>query len=160
MDAKPTDPQGHSSWASSAKHLQLFRLNADDDEVILYAFSRPNFFIYSVIAPGLDLYPPDADDLVQWSATPCTARATYSWNKIVSDGRAEFWDDLPRNKSLRRSRKLVFARQLRGTNYSATYELLQEFVHTAHIYWLDEQSAYCKVDENGDIERIVYITNG
>ena len=60
---------------------------------------------------------------------------------------------------MRRSQNLVFARQMMGTDYPTTYELLQEFVHAAGIYWLDEHHAYCKVDENGDIEPIVSITN-
>ena len=41
IDAKPTDPQRLSSWVSADKHLQLLRRNAGDDEVILYASSRP-----------------------------------------------------------------------------------------------------------------------
>ena len=46
-----------------------------------------------------------------------------------------------------------------GTDYAASYELLQEFVHLSGIYWLDEHRAYCKVDENGDIEPVVSITD-
>ena len=53
----------------------------------------------------------------------------------------------------------MFARQMMGTDYPTRYELLQEFVHAAGIYWLDEHHAYCKVDENGDIEPIVSITD-
>ena len=159
IDAKPTDPEGHSSWVSAEKHLQLLRDNAGDGEVILYAFSRPYFFILGVMAPGQDIYPPDFDDLVKWSATPYTDRACYSWSKGTSDIRAEPLYDPPSRKSLTRSQNLVFARQLEQTDYPATYELLQEFVHTSGIFWLDEHHAYCKVDENGDIEPVVSITS-
>ena len=157
IDAKPGDSKGIYSWVRAVKHLQLLRNNAGDDEVILYASSRPTF-IYAVITPWLDIYPPDHEDLLQWSTTPYTARATYSWNRGASDIRAEFWDDPPGNKSLRRSQSLVFARQMQGTNYPTSYELLQEVVHAAGIYWLEEQHAYCDVDENGDIQPVVSIT--
>ena len=58
IDARPTDPQGQSSWVGADKHLQLLRDNAGDDEVILYAYARPNFFINAIITPGQDIYPP------------------------------------------------------------------------------------------------------
>ena len=157
IDAKPLDANGFNSWVRARKHLQLLRINAGDDEVILYAYSRPTF-IYAVMTPGSDIYPPDHDDLLDWSATPNTARATYSWNRGVSDIRVESWDDPPGNKSLRRSQNLVIARQMLGTDYPRSYELLQEFVHAAGIYWLGEQHSYCIIDENGDIEPVVSIT--
>ena len=159
IDAKPDDSNGFNSWVRAEKHLQLLRINACDDEVILYASSRPTF-IYAVITPGSDIYPPDHDDLVQWNATPRTSRAYYSWSRDASDLKAEFWDDPPGNKTLRRSQNLVFARHLQGTEYPVDYELLQEFVHAADIYWLGEHHAYCRVDENGDIEPVVSITKG
>ena len=159
IDAKPSDPQGHSSWVGADKHLQLLRDNAGDDEVILYAFARPNFFINAVITPGQDIYPPDCDDLLRWSASPYTGRATYAWSWGASSVRAEYWDNPPGRKSLRRSQNLVFARQMQDTDYPVSYELLQEFVHAAGIHWLKEQQAYCDIDENGDIQPVVSITS-
>ncbi len=158
IDARPTDPQGQPSWVGAVKHLQLLRDNAGDDEVILYAYARPNFFINAVITPGQDLYPPDHDDLLRWSASPYTGRATYTWSWGASSVRAEYWDNPPGRKSLRRSQNLVFARQMQDTDYPVSYELLQEFVHAAGIHWLEEQQAYCDIDENGDIQPVVSIT--
>ena len=40
------------------------------------------------------------------------------------------------------------------------YELLQEFAHASDIHWRQEQQAYCRLDENGDIEPVVSITKG
>ena len=159
IDARPTDPQGQSSWVGAVRHLQLLRDNAGDDEVILYAYSRPNFFINAVITPGADIYPPDCDDLLRWSASPYTGRATYAWSWGASSVRAEYWYNPPGRNSLSRSQNLVFARHIEGTNYPVIYELLQEFVHASGIHWLDEQHAYCQVDENGDIEPVVSITD-
>ena len=39
------------------------------------------------------------------------------------------------------------------------YELLQEFTHFADIHWRQDQGAYCGVDENGDVEAVVSVTN-
>ena len=157
IDAKPSDPEGHSSWAKADKHLQLLRRNAGNDEVILYAISRPSF-IFTVFTPGSDIFPPDCDDLVQWSSTPYTGRASYSWSEGASDLRAVSWHNPPGNKTLRRSQNLVLVRQMQDTNYPASYELLQEFVHATEIYWLAEQLAYCDINENGDIQPVVSIT--
>ena len=158
-DAKPGGSTEIYSWVRAEKHLQLLRDNAGSDEVIIYAYSRPNFFINAVITPGADIYPPDCDDLLRWSASPYTGRATYAWSWGASSVRAEFWDNPPGRKSLSRSQNLVFARHLEGTNYPVTYELLQEFVHASGIHWLGEQHAYCQVDDNGDIEPVVSITD-
>ena len=157
IDARPTDPQGQSSWVRADKHLQLLRDNAGEDEVILYASSEPTL-ICAVLTPGADIYPPDCDDLLRWSASPYTGRATYAWSWGASSVRAEYWYNPPGRKSLRRSQNLVFARQMQGTDYPVSYELLQEFVHAAGIHWLEEQQAYCDIDENGDIQPVVSIT--
>ena len=158
IDARPTDPQGRSSWFNADRHLQLLRDNAGEEEVILWASSKPSL-ICTVITPGSDIYPPDCDDLVKWSTTPDAGRACYSWNLDGTDVKAEFWYDPPGRKSLKRSQNLVFRMRMEGTDYPATYELLQEFVHASGIHWLDEHHGYCKVDENGDIEPVVSITN-
>lgn len=158
IDAKPSDPQGLSSWVNAEKHRQLLRDNAGDDEVILYALSRPTF-IYAVMTPGADLYPPDSDDLIEWSTTPDSGRACYSWDLGGRDIRVESWYNPPGRKSLSRSQHLVFARHMEGTDYPVIYELLQEFVHASGIFWFEEHHAYCKVDENGDIEPVVSITD-
>ena len=159
IDAKPGDPSEIYSWVRAEKHLQLLRDNAGDDEVILYAYSRPNFFVNAVITPGTDIYPPDCDDLLRWSASPYTGRAAYYWSWGASSVEVEYWDNPPGRKSLRRSQNLVFARYMEGTNYPVIYELLQEFVHASGIHWLGEQHAYCQVDQNGDIEPVVSITD-
>ncbi|MYC38253.1 MAG: hypothetical protein F4X66_15270 [Chloroflexi bacterium] len=158
IDARPSDPQGFSSWVRAERHIQLLQRNSGDDELIVYAYSWPYFFICSVMTPGADIYPPDYNDLVKWSTTPDTGRACYSWNLGGGDVRAEFWYEPPGRKSLRRSQNLIFGRQLMGTEYPTQYELLQEFVHAAGIHWLDDHRAYCVVDENGDIEPVVSIT--
>ena len=52
-----------------------------------------------------------------------------------------------------------FGDQLEGTNEQFQYELLQEFAHATGILWRDEQRAYCCLDENGDFDPVVSITN-
>ena len=44
------------------------------------------------------------------------------------------------------------------TTIQTYYEILQEFVHAAELHWRSNQRAYCRIDENGDLEPVVSIT--
>ena len=158
MDEPPTEDQEYSSWIRAAGHLQLLRQNAGDSEVIIYACSRPTF-IHAVIAKKSEVTPPDIDDLLEWDSTPYIGRAGYSWTGNARDVRVEFVDINPLPKSLEERQTLIFGRRMEGVGDPYNYELLQEFAHTTEIHWREEQRAYCRIGDNGDIEPVVSITN-
>ena len=60
---------------------------------------------------------------------------------------------------MKHSQNLIFARQLEGLDEPCHFELLQEFEHATQILWREEHKAYCRIDENGDFEPVVSITN-
>jgi hypothetical protein len=64
------------------------------------------------------------------------------------------------SKTLDAGRDLVFERSFRGwSGEDRTYfELAQEYSHLAEIHWRPEQSAYCRYDENGDLDPMVSVT--
>lgn len=68
--------------------------------------------------------------------------------------------DSPGCKSLRGGEQLVFRRQFSGVDKGfVRTELSQPLVQALGLYWLDEQSAYCRLDEDGDIEPIIRVTS-
>ena len=158
MDQPPTDEQEYSSWIRAHRHLQLLRQNAIEHEVIVHASSRPTF-IHAIIAEQSGVTPPDTDDLLDWNSTPYTGRAGYSWTGQARDMRVEFTDTNSRPSTLKHRKNLVFGRRMEGLDDPYSYELLQEFAHATEIHWREEQRAYCRIDENGDFEPIVSITN-
>lgn len=158
LDAPPTNDHEYSSWIRAVGHLQLLMRNAREDEVIIYACSKPTF-IHAVIAEQSGVTPPDTDDLLDWHSNPHTGRAGYSWTGQTRDVRVEFTEINLRPSTLANRHNLVFGRRMEGTDDPYRYELLQEFIHATGIHWREEQRAYCRIDENGDLEPVVSITS-
>lgn len=157
LDQPPTDNHEYSSWVRAAAHLQLLRQNAREDEIVVYAYSRPTF-IHAVIAKQFEVTPSHTEDLLDWNSNPYTARAGYAWTGPAQDMRVEFADTNSVPSSLTHRQNLVFGRRMEGLDEPYYYELLQEFAHATEIHWREEQRAYCRIDENGDLEPVVSIT--
>ena len=56
---------------------------------------------------------------------------------------------------------MVFGREQHGIDDDEPvyYEILQEFIHAANIHWRQDQRAFCRIDENGNLEPVLSITN-
>jgi len=158
IDALPADGPERNSWVKAENHLRLLRRNATDDEVILFARSNETY-ILAIVAKECEIIPPDHDDLLRWSYDPYTSRVHYAWNK--SEGKAELEPDFssPGPRALERWQDLVFAREIPNVPGTTHYELLQEFSHAEGIHWREERHAYCAIDENGDWESVVSVTD-
>ena len=156
----------YEEWLHMIPRLNLLIKNAGNDEVILFASSDPGgdpistTYIHTVLTKHKDVTPPNYDDLLDWSSNPFDGRCGYWWEP--GEGEVHLWNSIPhpRPTSMEHAQNLVFGRHIEWLdNDDATYyELLQEFVHASGIHWIEEQRAYCQVDENGDIDPVVSIT--
>ena len=158
LEEPPDTKHSRSSWLRAQGHLDVLRQNASDDEVILYASTRTTF-IHAVITKESDVITPDYNDLLDWHSSAYTGRAGYSWTPGSVDAQIEFSETNPRPSTMKHSQNLIFARQLEGLDEPCHFELLQEFEHATQILWREEHKAYCRIDENGDFEPVVSITN-
>ena len=159
LDEVPTDAQAYSDWIYAEAHLEFLQENAQTNELAIYA-SGEYTFVNSVIVPNTSLFPIDQDDLMGWSLDPCTLSAGY----VTGGGRDDVWIerglDRTGTQALDDAMQLIFCRTFEGwtgpgRNY---YELNQEYTHLANIHWRPENRAYCRFDENGDIEPIVSVS--
>lgn len=157
LEVTPTEDKEYLAGITAEGHLQLLRENADHSEIIVFASSR-TVFTHVELAEGVSATPSDIVDLLEWNSTPFTGRASFYWTGGTRDVQVDFTADssLPRN--LKGRQNLVFGRQMEGMDESYYYEVLQEFAHATGIHWREEQRAYCRIDENGDIEPVVSIT--
>ena len=158
LEATPETDQENPSWLRAEGHLNILRQNSRDTEVILFACSKTTF-IHAVITKESDVTHPDHNDLLDWTSSPFRGRAGYSWGLGTDTVRLEFSDSSPQPRTMKNSQNLVFGLQLEGLDEAYHYELLQEFAHATRILWREEQRAYCRIDENGDFEPVVSITN-
>ena len=160
LDAVPTEPGEYSEWIKAAGHLELLRINAREDELIVYGSGDYTFVSAAVVSED-SLFPVDQEDLLGWNdELPPRACAGYNWG----GGRDDVWVERHRgisgSKALKHARHLVFSRDFDWAQegHRLSYELLQEFSHVAEIHWVSDQHAFCQLGEHGDLERVVSIT--
>jgi hypothetical protein len=133
--------------------------NSRSNDIILYA-NPGQAWIYSTLAKLENVTPPDFDDLYRCHVAPDAQwRIEHSWGGGHDD---EIYLcaplDGPGCNSLKGGQQLVFRRHFAGVDKDATRtEISQQLVQALELYWLDEESAYCRLDEDGDVEPIIRV---
>lgn len=161
LDEPPAVAETFGKWIEAGAHLSFLGENAHADDVVVYA-SHEQTFIHSLIVPNDRLSPPDRNDLMGWSCNPYTSCAGYAY-AFGENERA--WID--RGPSSTGSKTLAGAFQpLYGRTFNgwsgpghSYLELNQEYAHLEGIHWRPEKRAYCRFDENGDLDPVVSVTN-
>ncbi|MEP2943139.1 MAG: hypothetical protein ABJO72_05020 [Hyphomicrobiales bacterium] len=160
IDVAPENSSNFTKWITAHKHLELLEKNSQENEVILYA-SGPHTFVHSFAVPRSVLEEADIEDLHKWSCNPFNDRSRYvSGLAENSKTRVEHGVDSGGSKTLDAGLQLVFARTFDGWQGDDRMyiEILQEFSHLAGIHWRSELSAYCRIDNRGDVEPVVTVT--
>jgi hypothetical protein len=156
----PADQSDYAEWIKAGAHLQFLVGNARSSEVLIYG-SSTYVFVHAVAVPNDRLFPLENEDLLQWSYNPFNSIASY----VTGGGRDDVWVDRggasTGTTTLQDAKQLVFGRTFEGwSGPDASYfELNQEYAHLAEIHWRPEARAYCRFDENGDLEPVVTITD-
>lgn len=158
LGERPRDSEALASWLRAERHLQLLKANATDSEIIIYANSE-TIFIHTVLASEAELFSPVNDDLLEWSSSPYEDRAGYWWSWDSEGAQVGLASEHEFPAKLGHRQNLIFGREIEGMRDSQYFELLQEFAHAVEIHWREERRAYCRLDENGDLEPVVSITS-
>ncbi|HOI22020.1 MAG TPA: hypothetical protein PLD45_01985 [Spirochaetales bacterium] len=160
LDEIPADYGQFDDWIEAGAHLDFLRENAFADDFAIYASSEYSF-IHAVAVPNERLAPVDQHDLLNWSFNPCASIASY----VSGGGRDDVWVERgpsgTSTQTLKDAVQLVFGRTFEGWTGSGRtyYELHQEYAHLAGIHWRPESRAYCRFNENGDLEPVVSVTS-
>jgi len=154
-------PEGEpNDWLESADSAVDFVVkNAHSDEIVLYTITGQTF-IHAVLTPISSVSPPDFDDLMR-----STINAYDSWSLTHESGggkpdRMYLASPLTNSSSdsLKDGHQLVFRRSFQGVdNGLVRTEISQMLVQTLEVYWLDEYSSYCKLNDDGDVEQIIRV---
>ncbi|QYI99716.1 hypothetical protein KUV46_10190 [Thalassovita mediterranea] len=160
LDSVPEEPGEFSKWIQAKSHLKFLQANAGDDEFIVYA-SGPATYINTILIPRSTVEPPDIKDLMRWNGcNPFRSRSSYvSGGDIkgttIEDG---LWGSGTR--SLDCGKLLFYIRSFNGWTglKNTSVEALQEFIHIQGLHWVEEQSAYCRLDDQGELEPVFSIT--
>lgn len=148
------------AWLLDAEaSVDFLRDNAKRDELVIYA-SGGAVLMHGVLAPAAQVTPADHKDLSGAYLTPedawCIQRA---WGG--GQGHRIYLEpplSSPGCKSLVGGEKLIYRRSFDGvTKGSPPIELSQKLVHSLGLYWVEERSAYCRLDNRGDIEDVIRV---
>jgi hypothetical protein len=143
-------------WLSSAQDSIEFLKESIPFERTLLFVSMPAVLIHAVLAPLDSLDPPDQADLSNDFVMPDDKWAI----EHVSGGEpdrvylAPPMSDL--GKTLSRGEKLVFIRSAPWSS-ERPIEISQKLVHSLDLHFVEERNAYCRLNDNGDLENVIEV---
>ncbi|MEA2015466.1 MAG: hypothetical protein U9O59_01905, partial [Actinomycetota bacterium] len=134
----------------------IFLLNTTKDCIPIY-FTYKYFFLHSFIVSVNKLRKGYIEDLLNWNSG--IVSYSYSYGYSYSEGKLKkkifkAMSDGIGAKTLMNSTPLIFYRFNMDYKEKSFIELNQKIEHLLDIYWLEDKGAYCKIDDNGDIEEI------
>ncbi len=159
LDELPSDQEEFATWIQAGAHLEFLRRNARSEELVIYGCGDYSF-VHAAVVPNDRLAALGQDDLLHWSGTPYLSIASY----VYGGGRDDVWlerlTDSTGSMELEGATQLVFGRTFEGWSGSdrTYFEVNQEYTHVTGIHWRPEQRAYCRFDENGDLQQVVSVT--
>ena len=157
LSRKPDTNAPYNHWYRNI--LDMLQQNARHDPEIVLAYEGRGGAIRTgvfdpVKAKGL------SDDYV------LSGGFFYPEWRLSADAVSRSGDDHPRFMGVQevdyRSgcipvRPLVFYPNIEGTDFHSV-ELLQDFTHLARVVWRPERSAFCRLDDQADLEDVISIT--
>lgn len=150
----------YGAWIEQKDFLAFLRDERRREEVVLYA-GLTHCFLYGIAVPTFATNPINVDDLIGWSCNPFS---TWGLCHGYRDGSAErqMWVEPPLSncgsKTLSLGEQLLFIREFEGYRDNRTYvEVSQKAAHLLGVHYVPERNAYCRLDENGDLEDVVRI---
>ena len=149
-----------SKWyeraADGVSHLVR---NASSNEIILCS-NVGQSLVHSVLAPLSNVTPADGDDLLR---AHVWADSHWAFGHVSGGGepdRMYLSDPLnsPGCNSLVGGEQLVFRRSFTGVDKGKVRTSISQRLEQAlDLYWLEEESAYCRLNEDGDVEPVVHL---
>jgi len=149
------------NWLQSAEEgVQFLKHTCESNkEIFLYA-SGPHCHMESILVLRDRVTPPNHADL---AAAHLMIDDTWLIQRSCSGKKDHrIYLEPPLSfagcQTLEGGEKLVFRRNFEGVkNYQPELELNQKLVHSLELYYMDESSAYCRLDRHGDLEKIITV---
>lgn len=145
-------------WVTQKTFIDFVQKPPSKSDVILYATAQ-HAFIYSVLAPKKIIEDLDEKDLDHWSCDPFS-----SWGISFNLGdKKNIWISpplsSPGSKSLNNAEQILFMRDFDGRRENKSYiEISQRLTHSFGLHYVPERDAYCRFDEDGEIEDIIRVS--
>ena len=151
--------EGFRAWSEQSSFFDLLAEQRTGRSIILYSnsFNHGSLLLYSILVPIKDLDDLKPDDMIHWD----NPHDSWSCGPVYGGGqppRLEYSKPLSgiRPSAFQGGQKLVFSRSFVGrTEDKHYYEIAQFLTHTHNLHWTPERRAWCRIDENGDVEDVI-----
>jgi hypothetical protein len=151
---------GGDEWLTAAEDsVGYLKMNATNDEIVIYA-SASSVLIHGVLALTTQVTPPDGADMQD-----AMLMLDDSWaiQQVWGGGKGyRMYLEPPlgsESKSFAGGEKLIFLRSFSGVDDGRPpIELSQKLVHSLDLHFVHERNAYCRLNNKGDIEDVIKIT--
>lgn len=155
LSKEPEQKDAFNTWVHQGEVIPFLEKEIEDENIIIYA-SLPHIFIHAVLIPDVKLNDSTVKDLLKWSYNPFS-----TWGIACSSDDA--WIERPLagsgSKTLSEGEQIIFRRSFDGDESKKRYfELEQKISHVLGVHFISERNAWCRLDQFGDIEDVVKIT--
>lgn len=151
--------EGFHEWSEHSSFFRLLSEQRQDSSLVLYgsSFNRGSLLIKSILVPMEDLDKVKPEDMTRWDSP----YESWSCGLVYGGGqppRLEYSEPLSRSfpEAFRNGQQLVFGRSFSGRMENKEYYEIAPFLtHSHDLHWTPERSAWCRLDENGDVEDVI-----
>jgi len=151
--------KAYGKWVEQKEFLQ-FLLDTSSGEIPLY-ISFKETYIYSILLPQNVLKGDYVDDLMEWQCSPDSSWGYgYSFSKKGRPKNISISQPLDSagSKLLKKATPITFSRHFDGRIERKSYvEVYQQLTHLHDLHFVEEKNAYCRINEDGDIEEVIKI---
>ena len=147
------------AWLPAAEtSVEFIKQNVLEEWVVVYA-GLSHAAVHAVLAPGKGLNDPKWTDLDADFVQPDRS----CWIEFATGGgRPDRVYLAPtfssHNRTLRGGDKLVFIRSWAGSKRSSI-EISQKMAHALDVHYVEERSAFCRIDALGDVQEVIKIVD-
>lgn len=154
---EPTSKEDFERWIRQEEVMSFLEDDMNDDHILLYV-SLPHFFLHAVLVPKVDVSQESTwEELEHWNLS-----ATSTWGVASCADEISLCSPLDHtgSKILDSGEKLLFLREFDCIDRGKFYiEMNQRLCHVLGLHHMPERSAWCRLDDDGDIEEVIKIYN-
>jgi hypothetical protein len=151
--------EGFHEWSEHRLFFGLLSEQLQGPSLVLYgsSFNCGSLLIKSILVPMEELDKVKPEDMTRWDSP----YESWSCGLVYGGGqppRLEYSEPLSKSfpDAFRSGQQLVFGRSFSGlTENKEYYEIGQFLTHAHDLHWTPERSAWCRLDENGDVEDVI-----
>lgn len=155
--AVPPVADGAAWYENATDGVSYLKRNANSREIVLCT-NVGQSLIHAVLAPLSKITPPDGEDLMRahvWTDSH------WALEHVSGGGEPDRMYlseplDRPGCNSLAGGEQLIFRRSFEGVDKGKSRTSISQRLEQAlDIYWQEEESAYCRLNEDGDVVPVV-----